>query len=157
MCSGPSILWVKNLSSPNPCLIFPCHDCCSIVLQISTSTCKRHNDAIKEAAFSKRMQPTSHRNSNLILHESSRVSPSCIDKLCKECVWCCGFVYVLRTRTSSLSDPPCREKEQEMTGSYSEKKSSAALEQSSTLIAVYNAYLDYTLLHGHQETVFETF
>ncbi len=73
----------KNLSSPNPCLTFPCHDCCSIVLQISRNfTCKRHNnhnnhtndqptkDAIQEAAFSKRMQPTSHRNSNLILNES---------------------------------------------------------------------------------------
>lgn len=42
-------------------------------------------------------------------------NPSCIDKLCKEMC----FVYFLRTRTSSFSDPPCREKEQEMTGSYS--------------------------------------
>ena len=120
VCSGPSILWVKNLSSPNPCLIFPCHDCCSIVLQISTSTCKRHNDAIKEAAFSKRMQPTSHRNSNLILHESSRLPTHlALTSSAKNVFGVAVLSIFLRTRTSSLSDPPCREKEQEMTGSYS--------------------------------------
>lgn len=73
------------------------------------------------------------------------------------------FVYFLRTEHLPSVTHPAEKRNRKWQEATPKKKSSAALEQSheankrSTLIAVYNAYLDYALLHGHQETVLETF
>lgn len=94
-------------------------------------------------------------------------NPSCIDKLCKEMCLPLRFCHVLSIFWGPEHLPsvthPAEKRNRKWQEATQRCFSSAALEQSheankrSTFIAVYNAYLDYALLHGHQETVFETF